>query len=153
MGDGEQLRIGYAAGAFDLFHIGHLNLLRHAKQRCDVLVAGVVSDEMLRTVKGVEPFIPTRERAEIVSHISFVDEVYVEERPDKLDAWRDVGFTHFFKGDDWRGTEKGLRLERDFALVGVEVVYFPYTAHTSSTALRRALDAASVAAGRAGVGS
>lgn len=140
------VRIGYAAGAFDLFHIGHLNLLRHARQQCDVLVAGVVSDEMLRKVKGVEPFIPTRERVEIVRHISLVDEVYVEESPDKMDAWRDVGFTRFFKGDDWRGTEKGLRLEREFARVGVEIVYFPYTAHTSSTALRRALDAVALQA-------
>ncbi|GGM39496.1 adenylyltransferase/cytidyltransferase family protein [Microbacterium saperdae] len=134
-------RIGYAAGAFDLFHVGHLNLLRHAKQQCDILIAGVVSDEMLRQVKGIEPVIPTAERAEIVSHISFVDDVYVETSPSKLDAWEDVRFTHFFKGDDWRGTDKGLRLEREFAEVGVEVVYFPYTAHTSSSALRRALDA------------
>jgi glycerol-3-phosphate cytidylyltransferase len=134
-------RIGYAAGAFDLFHVGHLNLLRHAKQQCDILIAGVVSDEMLRQVKGIEPVIPTAERAEIVSHISFVDDVYVETSPSKMDAWEDVRFTHFFKGDDWRGTEKGLRLEREFAEVGVEVVYFPYTAHTSSSALRRALDA------------
>lgn len=134
-------RIGYAAGAFDLFHVGHLNLLRHAKQQCDVLVAGVVSDEMLRQVKGIEPVIPTAERAEIVRHISFVDDVYVETTPSKMDSWRDVRFTHFFKGDDWRGTDKGLRLEREFSEVGVEVVYFPYTAHTSSTALRRALDA------------
>ena len=134
-------RIGYAAGAFDLFHVGHLNLLRHAKQHCDVLVAGVVSDEMLREVKGIEALIPTAERVEIVRHISFVDQVHIETTPSKMDAWRDVGFTHFFKGDDWRGTEKGLRLERDFSAVGVEVVYFPYTAHTSSTALRRALDA------------
>lgn len=141
MGPRGMQRIGYAAGAFDLFHIGHLNLLRHAKQQCDVLVAGVVSDEMLRLVKGIEPFIPTHERAEIVRHISFVDKVFVEDAPDKIDAWRQVGFTHFFKGDDWRGTEKGLRLEREFATVGVEVVYFPYTAHTSSSALRRALTA------------
>ncbi|NKF30736.1 adenylyltransferase/cytidyltransferase family protein [Pseudomonas sp. BGM005] len=130
-------RIGYAVGAFDLFHVGHLNLLRHAKQHCDVLVAGVVSDEMLREVKGIEPVIPTAERAEIVRHISFVDDVYVETTPSKMDSWRDVQFTHFFKGDDWRG----LRLEREFAVVGVEVVYFPYTAHTSSSSLRRALDA------------
>lgn len=134
-------RIGYAAGAFDLFHVGHLNLLRHAKQHCDILIAGVVSDEMLREVKGIEPVVPTAERAEIVRHISFVDDVYVETEPSKMDAWRDVRFTHFFKGDDWRGTEKGLRLEREFAEVGVEVVYFPYTAHTSSTTLRRALAA------------
>ena len=136
-------RIGYAVGAFDLFHVGHLNLLRHAKQQCDVLIAGVVSDEMLRQVKGIEPVIPTAERAEIVKHISFVDDVYVETMPAKMDAWRDVQFTHFFKGDDWRGTDKGLRLEREFAEVGVEVVYFPYTMSTSSTVLRRALRALS----------
>ncbi|MGM1017096.1 MAG: adenylyltransferase/cytidyltransferase family protein [Actinomycetota bacterium] len=134
-------RIGYAAGAFDLFHVGHLNLLRHAKQHCDVLIAGVVSDEMLRTVKGIEPVIPTVERAEIVRHISFVDDVYVETQPAKMEAWKDVRFTHFFKGDDWRGTDKGARLEREFSTVGVEVVYFPYTAHTSSSSLRRALEA------------
>ncbi len=139
-------RIGYAAGAFDLFHVGHLNLLRHAKQHCDVLIAGVVSDEMLRQVKGIEPVIPTAERADIVRHISFVDDVHVETTPSKIDAWREVGFTHFFKGDDWRGTEKGLRLEREFGAVGVEVVYFPYTAHTSSSALRRALDAITASA-------
>lgn len=133
-------RIGYATGAFDLFHVGHLNILRHAKEQCDYLIAGIVSDEMLRQVKGIEPVVPTLERAEIVRHISFVDEVYIETAPDKMDAWRDLHFTHFFKGDDWRGTEKGLRLEREFSAVGVEVVYFPYTAHTSSTSLRQALD-------------
>ena len=132
-------RIGYAAGGFDLFHVGHLNLLRHAREQCDELVAGVVSDEMLREVKGVEPVIPTLERVEIVRSIRWVDRVHVETVPDKLDTWREVRFTHFFKGDDWRGTERGLRLERELAQVGVEVVYFPYTAHTSSTALRRAL--------------
>lgn len=134
------LRVGYAAGAFDLFHVGHLNILRHAKDSCDVLIAGVVSDEMLREVKGVQAMIPTHERAEIVRHISYVDKVHIETVPNKLDVWRDVQFTHFFKGDDWRGTEKGLRLERDFAEVGVEVVYFPYTAHTSSTQLRSAIE-------------
>lgn len=139
------LRIGYAAGAFDLFHVGHLNILRHAKENCDFLIAGVVSDEMLRQVKGVDPVIPTIERAEIVSNIRFVDRVHVETVPDKVDTWQQVGFTHFFKGDDWRGTEKGHRLERDFARVGVEVVYFPYTVHTSSTSLRRTLDVISAA--------
>ncbi|MFJ6678195.1 adenylyltransferase/cytidyltransferase family protein [Microbacterium sp. NPDC091382] len=137
------VRIGYAAGAFDLFHVGHLNILRHAREHCDLLIAGVVSDEMLREVKGVDPFIPTAERADIVRGIRFVDHVHVERVPDKLAVWREVGFTHFFKGDDWRGTEKGNRLEREFGEVGVEVVYFPYTAHTSSTQLRRALEVAS----------
>jgi len=139
-------RIGYAAGAFDLFHVGHLNILRHAREHCDHLIAGVVSDEMLLETKGVASFVPTTERAEIVRHIDFVDEVHVETVPDKLDTWRELRFTHFFKGDDWRGTPRGELLEREFAAVGVEVVYFPYTAHTSSTQLRLALDAAAGAA-------
>ncbi|RFA14641.1 cytidyltransferase [Subtercola boreus] len=133
-------RIGYAAGAYDLFHVGHLNLLKHAKDRCDYLIAGVVSDEMLELNKGIRPVVPLAERLEIVNHIDYVDEARAEVRSDKLDTWRDVGFDIFFKGDDWRGTEKGRRLEREFALVGVEVVYFPYTMHTSSTRLRQALD-------------
>lgn len=133
-------KIGYAAGAFDLFHVGHLNVLRHAKANCDYLIAGVVSDEMLEVTKGIRPVVPLVERMEIVSHITYVDEARAEIVPDKLQTWRDVRFDVFFKGDDWRGTEKGERLEREFAAVGVEVVYFPYTVHTSSTRLRRALD-------------
>jgi glycerol-3-phosphate cytidylyltransferase len=133
-------RTGYAPGAFDLFHVGHLNLLRHAKSRCDFLIAGVVSDEVLRTQKGVTPVIPLAERLEIVRNIRFVDDAVAAVVPDKLDIWRELRFDVFFKGDDWRGTEKGERLEREFAAVGVEVVYFPYTLSTSSTALRRALD-------------
>ncbi|HWH25484.1 MAG TPA: adenylyltransferase/cytidyltransferase family protein [Pseudolysinimonas sp.] len=136
-------KIGYAAGAFDLFHVGHLNILKHARNACDYLIAGVVSDEMLLETKGIAPFIPLAERLDIVRHIDFVDEARAEVVPDKLETWRAVRFDIFFKGDDWRGTEKGLKLEREFARVGVEVVYFPYTVHTSSRQLRRALEAAS----------
>jgi glycerol-3-phosphate cytidylyltransferase len=135
------MRIGYAAGAFDLFHIGHLNLLKHARSACDYLIAGVVSDEMLRETKGIDPVIPLAERLEIVSQIKFVDRAVAETVPDKLDTWAALRFDVFFKGDDWRGTEKGNRLEARFAEVGVEVVYFPYTATTSSTTLRSALAA------------
>lgn len=133
-------KIGYAAGAYDLFHVGHLNILRHAKSQCDHLIAGVVSDEMLLKSKGGVPIVPLAERLEIVRHISYVDEAVAEVVPDKLDTWRALHFDVFFKGDDWRGTEKGIRLEKEFAAVGVEVVYFPYTVHTSSTKLRQALD-------------
>jgi glycerol-3-phosphate cytidylyltransferase len=132
-------RVGYAAGAFDLFHIGHLNILKHAKSQCDYLIAGVVSDEMLELTKGITPVIPLAERLEIVQSIDYVDEAVAETVPDKLDTWRELRFDVFFKGDDWRGTEKGMRLEREFAAVGVEVVYFPYTMTTSSTQLRKAL--------------
>jgi glycerol-3-phosphate cytidylyltransferase len=133
--------IGYAPGAYDLFHIGHLNVLRRAADHCDHLVAGVVSDEMLLLAKGRTPVVPLAERMEIVGNLRFVDAVHAETVPDKIDTWREVGFDVIFKGDDWRGTPKGERLERDFAAVGVRVHYFPYTMHTSSTQLRRALDA------------
>jgi glycerol-3-phosphate cytidylyltransferase len=133
--------IGYAPGAYDLFHIGHLNILKHAAAHCDRLIAGVVSDEMLLLTKGRAPVIPLAERMEIVGNLRCVDAVHAEVVPDKIDTWREVGFDVIFKGDDWRGTAKGVKLEQDFAAVGVEVRYFPYTMHTSSTVLRRALAA------------
>lgn len=133
------LRIGYAAGAFDLFHVGHLNVLRHARAHCDYLIAGVVADEMCELTKGRRPIIPEYERLEIVKNISFVDKAVLETVPDKLDTWRELRFNVFFKGDDWRDTPKGLDLERRFAEVEVAVEYFPYTVHTSSTILREAL--------------
>ncbi|MGO3886054.1 MAG: adenylyltransferase/cytidyltransferase family protein [Mycetocola sp.] len=134
------IRIGYAAGAFDLFHVGHLNILRHARAHCDYLIAGVVSDEMLQLTKGLTPVIPLAERLEIVQGIRYVDQAVAEVLPHKIDTWKELGFTHFFKGDDWKGTERGALLEAEFAEVGVAVEYFPYTVATSSTALRRTLD-------------
>jgi glycerol-3-phosphate cytidylyltransferase len=134
-------KIGYAPGVYDLFHVGHLNVLTRARAQCDHLIAGVVSDEMAALAKGRTPVIPLAERLEIVRNIRHVDEAVAETLPEKLDTWRQVGFDVIFKGDDWQGTPKGDKLERDFAAVGVEVVYLPYTVHTSSTQLRRALDA------------
>lgn len=131
--------IGYVPGVFDLFHIGHLNMLRQARERCDTLIAGVVSDEVCEATKGIRPTVPLAERIEIVEAIGIVDATYAEMTTDKIDAWRDVGFTHLFKGDDWKGTPKGDALEAKMAGVGVEVVYFPYTLETSSTALRAAI--------------
>ena len=133
-------RVGYAPGVYDLFHIGHLNILRRARGLCDELIAGVVSDEMATLAKGRPPVVPLEERMEIVSHVRFVDRAVAERQPDKLLMWQDLRFDVLFKGDDRRGTAKGDRLERDMASVGVEVVYLPYTVHTSSTVLRRALD-------------
>lgn len=133
------VKIGYASGVYDLFHIGHLNLLRQARERCDFLIAGVASADMSRRIKGITPVVPLEERLEIVRGIRFVDEAVVDEHVNKAETWREVGFNVFFKGDDWRGTPKGDRLERDMDLIGVEVVYLPYTPTTSSTMLRRAL--------------
>ena len=99
--------IGYAAGAYDLFHYGHLEILRKAKENCDYLIAGVVHDDVLEVTKGRRPVIPIEERAAIVSHIDYVDEVHVETTPDKLETWKQKPFNVFFKGDDWKGTDKG----------------------------------------------
>jgi len=134
--------IGYVPGVFDLFHVGHLNVLRQARELCDVLVAGVVSDEVCASVKGVAPFVPLEERIAVVDAIGIVDATYAELTTDKVDAWHEVGFQRLFKGDDWQGTERGLALEERLAPHGVEVVYFPYTVHTSSTHLRALIAAA-----------
>jgi glycerol-3-phosphate cytidylyltransferase len=141
-----QQLVGYAPGVYDLFHIGHLNILRHARSRCDHLVAGVVSDETAGQMKGRPPVIPLVERLEIVRSIRYVDSAFVDTSADKLQMWQQIRFDVIFKGDDWRGTPKGERLEAAMRTVGVEVVYFPYTVHTSSTQLRSALDALSAPA-------
>jgi glycerol-3-phosphate cytidylyltransferase len=133
--------VGYGPGVYDLFHIGHLNALRQARELCDVLVAGIVSDEVCEQVKGLRPFVPLEERLAIVDAIGIVDATYAELTVDKLDAWREVGFHRVFKGDDWRDTPRGRDLELKVGSVGAEVVYFPYTAHTSSTQLRRVIAA------------
>ena len=133
-------RVGYVPGVYDMFHIGHLNILRNARLHCDWLIAGVVSDEMAERAKGRLPVVPLVERLEIVRSIRYVDDVAAELVPDKVEMWEQLRFDVLIKGDDWRGTAKGVALENAMALIGVEVAYLPYTAHTSSTLLRRVLD-------------
>ncbi|HSY15364.1 MAG TPA: adenylyltransferase/cytidyltransferase family protein [Jatrophihabitantaceae bacterium] len=131
-------RVGYVPGVFDMFHIGHLNLLRNARSSCDYLVAGIVSDELTRLTKQKLPVIPLAERLQVVRAIRYVDEAIVEDVP-KLEMWQRLNFDVIIKGDDWRGTPKGDRLEADFRPLDVDVIFLPYTSHTSSTLLRQAL--------------
>ncbi len=131
--------VGYVPGAWDMFHIGHLNILKRARENCDWLVAGVVTDDALFQMKGKYPIIPFEERLAIVEAIGLVDEAVVDHSQNKLEVWERVHFDVLFKGDDWRGTAKGAKLERDLVAVGARVEYFPYTLHTSSTELRRVL--------------
>ncbi len=133
-------RVGYVPGVFDMFHVGHLNILRHARVGCDYLIVGAVSDERAQAAKGRPPVVPLVERIEVLRHCRLVDEVVAEDVPSKVQMWNDLRFDVIFKGDDWRGTAKGAQLERDFAALGVDVIYFPYTVHTSSTLLRSALE-------------
>ncbi|MGH3432045.1 MAG: adenylyltransferase/cytidyltransferase family protein [Thermocrispum sp.] len=134
--------IGYAPGAYDMFHVGHLNILRRAAAECDYLIAGVVSDEVVLAAKGKSPIVPFHERIEIVRSLRYVDQAVQDEQVDKFDSWRQLRYDVLFKGDDWRGTARAARLERLLGEVGARVVYFPYTIHTSSTALRSLLSAA-----------
>ncbi len=131
---------GYVPGVFDMFHVGHLNIVRAARAQCQQLVVGVVAGDVVTPIKGRPPGVPLAERMEIVAAIRGVDAVVVDVHADKFDAWQDLRYDVIFKGDDWRGTPKGDKLERDLARVGARVVYFPYTRHTSSTLLRAALD-------------
>ena len=134
------INIGYTSGIFDLFHIGHLNILRRAKLDCDYLIASVVSDEVAFEVKGRSPVVPFDERLEIVRSMKPVDAAVGELTTDKMLMWEQLRFSTIYKGDDWKGTDRGDKLERQFAEVGVQVVYVPVTEHTSSTRLRSIVD-------------
>ncbi|MDD6015747.1 MAG: adenylyltransferase/cytidyltransferase family protein [Prevotellaceae bacterium] len=128
--------VGYTTGVFDMFHIGHLNILRKAKEKCDYLIVGVSTDELCSSYKGKEPIIPFEERKAIVEAIKYVDEVRPQEDRDKFAAWQRIGFDIMFVGDDWKGKPLFAELEKRFLDVGVTIEYFPYTQGTSSTILR-----------------
>lgn len=128
---------GYVPGVYDMFHIGHLNILRRAREQCDVLIAGAVTDDVVERTKGRRPVVPLSERMEILSSLTVVDHVAADDcGADKLPMWQRLHFDLLFKGDDWRGTPKGDQLEASLRAVGADVVYFPYTETTSSTLLR-----------------
>ena len=118
--------IGYTTGVYDLFHVGHLNLLKNAKGMCDKLVVGVTVDELVQ-YKGKQSMIPFEDRIEIVRSIKYVDAAVPQYDMDKLTACKKLGATILFVGDDWYGTEKWKKYEEDFAKEGIRIVYFPYT--------------------------
>ena len=131
--------VGYTTGVFDLFHIGHLNILRRAREKCDKLIVGVTTDELLKVYKNKSPIIPFEERISIVKSIKYVDEVVPQENMDKLSHWDNLKFNVVFVGDDWQNTDKWNKIESDFNKIGVKVVYFPYTEGTSSTLINEIL--------------
>ena len=132
--------IGYTAGVFDLFHVGHLNMLKNAKGLCDRLVVGVTVDELV-SYKGKRAFIPFEDRIEIVRSCQYVDAAVPQYDLDKVAACRKLGASVLFVGDDWYGTEKWQDWEEELAGDGVRVVYFPYTRGVSSTKINAALAA------------
>jgi glycerol-3-phosphate cytidylyltransferase len=134
------MRIGYTTGVFDMFHVGHLNILRRAKEQCDYLIVGVSTDELVKNYKNKTPIIPFEERKAILEAIKYVDKVIPQENRDKYSAYEKYEFNVMFVGDDWKGNSLFEEVERRFKDVGVEVVYFPYTKGTSSTILKEKLE-------------
>ena len=131
--------IGYTTGVYDLFHIGHLNLLKNAKSLCDKLIVGVTTDDLLLDYKKKKAVIPFEERAEIVRSIRFVDTVIAQADMNKLEAWERLKFDVMFVGDDWYQTDRWKSIEDQFDKRGVRIIYFPYTQGTTSTLINEIL--------------
>lgn len=127
--------IGYTTGVYDMFHIGHLNIIRRAKERCDYLIVGVSTDELVRHDKGNTPVIPYEERAAIVGALKYVDLVVPQIDKNKYAAWEKYHFNKMFVGDDWKGTPQWKGFEEQLSPVGVEIIYLPHTDGISSTEL------------------
>lgn len=134
-----QKMIGYTAGTFDMFHIGHLNLLRNARSRCDYLIVGVNSDRLVQEYKGKRAVVPLEERMEIVRSLRFVDEVLQVDSLDKKISWNQRHYDLLFIGDDWKGEPRWEATAKEMEQFGVKTIFLPYTKGTNSTLLREKL--------------
>lgn len=135
----KKYKIGYTTGVYDMFHIGHLNILKRAKEQCDYLIVGVSTDELVESYKHKTPIIPFEERMAIVEAIKYVDKVVAQESMDKFAAWEKLHFNAIFHGDDWKGSSMYDEIEKKLASVGVDMVFLPHTNGTSSTMLSEKL--------------
>lgn len=136
----KKYKIGYTTGVFDMFHIGHLNILRRAKEQCDYLIVGVSTDEVVENYKHKTPVIPFSERCAIVEAIKYVDTVVPQDTMDKYIAWEKYHFNAIFHGDDWKQSNMYNELEAKLKPLGVEFVYLPHTDGISSTMLKEKLN-------------
>ncbi len=132
----KKYKIGYTQGTFDMFHVGHLNLLKHAKEQCDLLIVGVNSDILVEEYKNKRPIINENDRADILGAIRYVDNVIIAHTLKKTEMHKIVHFDCIFIGDDWKGNERWLQTEKDLKPLNVDVVYLHYTEGVSSTMLR-----------------
>lgn len=139
MNNMKKYKIGYVQGSFDMFHIGHLNILKNAKSICDYLIVGVNSDDFMYSYKHKHPVIPEEERLEIIKSIKYVDEANIVNNRDKLEALEKFHFNALIMGDDYKGTEFYNKVEKQLEDKNVDIVYFPYTKTTSSTIVREKL--------------
>lgn len=135
----KKYKVGYTTGVFDLFHIGHLNIIRKAKEQCEYLIVGVSTDELVQAYKNKTPVIPYEERKNIVEAIKYVDEVIPQVSMNKFEAWEQKKFDVIFHGDDWKNSQMYQENEKKLSSVGVKFEYFPYTQNTSSTILTEVL--------------
>lgn len=135
----KKYKIGYTQGTYDMFHIGHLNLIKHAKEQCNFLIVGVNSDELVKEYKQKTPVINENERAEIVANIKDVDRCVIANTLDKMVAYELFHFDAIFIGDDWKGNPRWIQTERDLKRLGVDLVFLPHTDGTSSSLLREKL--------------
>ena len=133
----KKYKIGYTTGVFDMFHIGHLNILKRAKEQCEHLVVGVTTDSLCLSIKNKEPIICEEDRISIVSAIRYVDEVVKQENMDKLTAVKKLHADAVFVGSDWKGTPEWKTYEKEFSTVGCDVVYLSHTDGVSSSMLRK----------------
>lgn len=129
-------QVGYTQGVYDMFHIGHLNLLNHAKEYCDYLIVGVNADELVQEYKHKKPVINQEYRRAIVENIKAVDKCVIATSLDKIEAWNQYHFNAVFIGDDWKGNLRWIQTEKELEKLGVDVVYLPHTEGVSSTILR-----------------
>lgn len=135
----KKYKIGYTTGVYDMFHIGHLNILKRAKEQCEFLIVGVSTDELVESYKHKTPIIPFKERMTIVEAIKYVDQVVAQENMDKFAAWEELHFNAIFHGDDWKGSRMYDEIEKKLSSVGVDMVFLPHTDGTSSTLLSEKL--------------
>ena len=135
----QMYKIGYTTGVFDMFHIGHLNILKRAKEQCDYLIVGVSTDSLVKSYKHKTPVIPYEERVAIVEAIKYVDKVVPQKTMDKYSAWEELQYNVIFHGDDWRGSDMYNEVEEKLSSVGVKMVFLPHTQGTSSTMLKDVL--------------
>lgn len=131
----KKYKVGYTTGVFDLFHIGHLNIIKRAKEQCDYLIVGVSTDEFVESYKNKTPVIPFEERAEIIRSLKYVDKVVPQDDMDKSKKWEELRFDAVFHGDDWKNTSVYKEIEEKLKDFGVEMVYLPHTDGISTTEL------------------
>lgn len=137
MGEDKKYKVGYTDGVYDLFHVGHLNMIQEAKKHCDYLIVGVHGDDVVEDYKHHRPIINEQDRKRILENIKGVDRVEVNRFRDKIKLWELYGFNVIFIGDDWKGTERWNKFEKELGAIGVDVVYVPYTKGISTTEIRQ----------------